>query len=142
MSFAPSDISAFGGPVTAPACALNMGPVLPPRKGAVRGNFCAGQRSFVQIVFHDPANHYILTNRTEWTKNQMNAPGELNFEDMLRIRLGILIQEHRDLDDAIHALQHSARGDALTLRRLKKQKLALKDHIVKIEDQLIPDIIA
>ncbi len=72
----------------------------------------------------------------------MNASNELNFEDMLRIRLGVLKREHRDLDDAIHALQESARADALTLRRLKKQKLALKDHIVKIEDQLIPDIIA
>jgi hypothetical protein len=72
----------------------------------------------------------------------MNAPGELNYEDMLRIRLNVLTREHRDLDDAIHALQESARADALTLRRLKKQKLALKDQIVKIEDQLIPDIIA
>ena len=72
----------------------------------------------------------------------MNAPTELNFEEMLRIRLGVLKQNHRDLDFAIHALQDSARPDALTLRRLKKQKLALKDQIVKIEDQLIPDIIA
>ena len=72
----------------------------------------------------------------------MNAPSELNFEEMLRIRLGVLKQDHRDLDNAIHALQGGTRGDALTLRRLKKQKLALKDHIVKIEDQLIPDIIA
>ena len=72
----------------------------------------------------------------------MNAPGEMNFEDMLRIRLGVLKREHRDLDDAIHALQESARADTLTLRRLKKQKLSLKDQIVKIEDQLIPDIIA
>lgn len=72
----------------------------------------------------------------------MNAPSELNFEEMLRIRLEVLKQEHRDLDSAIHALQEAARSDALTLRRLKKQKLALKDQIVKIEDQLIPDIIA
>lgn len=72
----------------------------------------------------------------------MNMPGEMNFEEMLRIRLEVLRQEHRDLDDAIHALQENARADALTLRRLKKQKLALKDQIVKLEDQLIPDIIA
>jgi len=72
----------------------------------------------------------------------MNAPSELKFEEMLAIRLGVLRQEHRDLDDAIHALQDSARADALTLRRLKKQKLALKDQIVKLEDQMIPDIIA
>ncbi|MEO8243033.1 MAG: DUF465 domain-containing protein [bacterium] len=72
----------------------------------------------------------------------MNAQNELNYEEMLRIRLGVLRQEHRDLDDAIDALHLAVRADALTLRRLKKQKLALKDQIVKIEDQLIPDIIA
>ncbi len=72
----------------------------------------------------------------------MNAPSELNFEDMLRIRLEVLRREHRDLDEAIHALEQTGRPDQLTLRRLKKQKLALKDQIVKIEDQLIPDIIA
>ncbi|WP_136682413.1 YdcH family protein [Falsirhodobacter xinxiangensis] len=71
----------------------------------------------------------------------MNAPSELNPEDMLRIRVEVLRREHRDLDDAIHALEGST-SDPLTLRRLKKQKLALKDRIVAIEDQLIPDIIA
>ena len=72
----------------------------------------------------------------------MNAPSELNFEEMLRIRLEVLKREHRDLDEAVHALASAGRPDPLTLRRLKKQKLALKDQIVKIEDQLIPDIIA
>lgn len=71
----------------------------------------------------------------------MNAPSELMPEDMLRIRVEVLRREHRDLDDAIHALEGST-ADPLTLRRLKKQKLALKDQIVRIEDQLIPDIIA
>ncbi len=72
----------------------------------------------------------------------MNAPSELNFEEMLRIRLGVLMREHRDLDEAIHALEATGHPDQLTLRRLKKQKLALKDQIVRVEDQLIPDIIA
>ena len=72
----------------------------------------------------------------------MNAPMELGQDEMLRIRLEVLRREHRDLDEAIHALELTARPDQLTLRRLKKQKLALKDQIVKIEDQLIPDIIA
>jgi hypothetical protein len=72
----------------------------------------------------------------------MNAPSELSFEEMLRIKLEVLRREHRDLDQAIHALEETGRPDQLTLRRLKKQKLALKDQIVKIEDQLIPDIIA
>ena len=72
----------------------------------------------------------------------MNAPSELSFEEMLRIKLEVLRREHRDLDQAIHALEETGRPDQLTLRRLKKQKLALKDQIVRIEDQLIPDIIA
>jgi hypothetical protein len=72
----------------------------------------------------------------------MIAPSELNFEEMLRIRLEVLRREHRDLDDAIHALASSGRADQLTLQRFKRQKLALKDQIVRIEDQLIPDIIA
>ncbi|MBZ4690641.1 MAG: DUF465 domain-containing protein [Cereibacter changlensis] len=72
----------------------------------------------------------------------MNASTELNFEEMLRIRLEVLRREHRDLDDAIHALESGGRADQLALRRLKKQKLSLKDQIVKMEDELIPDIIA
>ncbi len=72
----------------------------------------------------------------------MNAPGELNTEEMLRIRLEVLRREHRDLDEAIHALEISGRPDALTLRRLKKRKLALKDQMARLEDRLIPDIIA
>ena len=72
----------------------------------------------------------------------MNAPSEMNFEEMLRVKVEVLRREHRDLDAAIHALEETGRPDQLTLRRLKKQKLALKDQIVKIEDMLIPDIIA
>jgi hypothetical protein len=72
----------------------------------------------------------------------MNAPTELGMDEMLRIRLEVLRCDHRDLDEAIHALENSVLPDQLMLRRLKKQKLALKDQIVKLEDQLIPDIIA
>jgi hypothetical protein len=72
----------------------------------------------------------------------MNASNELNFEEMLRIKLGVLRQGHRDLDEAINALQVGVNPDQLMLRRLKKRKLALKEQIVKIEDELIPDIIA
>jgi len=72
----------------------------------------------------------------------MNAPTELGMDEMLRIRLEVLRCDHRDLDEAIRALETSVLPDQLMLRRLKKQKLALKDQIVKLEDQLIPDIIA
>ncbi|NYS25607.1 DUF465 domain-containing protein [Rhodobacteraceae bacterium 2376] len=72
----------------------------------------------------------------------MNAPSELNHEEVLRIKLEVLKRQHRDLDDAIAALQERATGDALQLQRLKKQKLVLKDQIARIEDELTPDIIA
>ena len=72
----------------------------------------------------------------------MNAPTEMSPEEVLRIKLEVLRREHRDLDDAILALEQVTRPDPLTLRRLKKQKLFLKDSIAKIEDELTPDIIA
>lgn len=72
----------------------------------------------------------------------MNAPAELNIEEMNRIRLQVMRREHRELDQAIQAMAAVAAPDQLTLQRLKKQKLALKDQIVRLEDQLIPDIIA
>ncbi|MDZ4309704.1 MAG: DUF465 domain-containing protein [Cypionkella sp.] len=72
----------------------------------------------------------------------MNASSEMNFDDMMRVKLEVLRREHRDLDEAVHALETSGRPDILTLRRLKKQKLHMKDQIVRIEDLLIPNIIA
>ncbi len=72
----------------------------------------------------------------------MQATGEMSREDVLRVELEVMRREHRDLDEAIHALEDTGRGDQLTLKRLKKQKLSLKDKIVRIEDQITPDIIA
>lgn len=60
----------------------------------------------------------------------------------LRTKLRLLEQEHRDLDAAILALETSGNVDQLQLRRLKKKKLSLKDQIILVENQLIPDIIA
>lgn len=72
----------------------------------------------------------------------MNAPKEMETDEVLRVQLQVLRREHRDLDQAILALEESGRADQLALRRLKKQKLMLKDRIAAIEDQLTPDIIA
>ena len=63
-------------------------------------------------------------------------------EVQLRTKLRILEQEHRDLDSAILALENAGNVDQLQLRRLKKKKLALKDEIIRVENNLIPDIIA
>jgi hypothetical protein len=53
-----------------------------------------------------------------------------------------LSQEHRDLDAAVEALLHLGAGDRLQIQRLKKRKLALRDRLAFLEDQLTPDIIA
>jgi len=63
-------------------------------------------------------------------------------EDAIREHLAIVIQEHRDLDGAIDALQSASTFDLLQVQRLKKRKLLLKDEIEKFQNMLVPDIIA
>lgn len=63
-------------------------------------------------------------------------------KEALSARLLELLQEHRDLDMAIDALQLAVRTDQLQLQRLKKRKLRLRDEIARIQDQIYPDIIA
>ena len=63
-------------------------------------------------------------------------------EAALHARVKILRQEHADLDASIHALGQAAVPDQLMIARLKRKKLLLKDEIVKIEDRILPDIIA
>ena len=72
----------------------------------------------------------------------MNSSARMEEREVLRVELEVLRQEHRDLDDAIRALQGDGKGDMFTIKRLKKQKLNLKDRIAQIEDRLFPDIIA
>ncbi len=63
-------------------------------------------------------------------------------QEELKRKLGDLRLQHRELDDAIAALQAPGGGDHLQIQRLKKQKLAIKDQIAKLESALVPDIIA
>jgi len=72
----------------------------------------------------------------------VKPPHEMDHIEVLRLRLQILEREHRDLDGAIAALEEKGTGDMFTIRRLKKQKLHLKDRIRLIEDEINPDIIA
>ncbi len=74
----------------------------------------------------------------------MNAHNDLSMktDDVLRVELEVFRREHRDLDEAIRAMQAASTADQLTLQRLKKKKLVLKDRIAQIEDRLLPDIIA
>ena len=68
--------------------------------------------------------------------NQPTDPGELArlAQRVIELRL-----EHRDLDAAIERLQGDVDTDELTVKRLKKRKLQLKDAIAKLESALIPD---
>ena len=66
----------------------------------------------------------------------------LTEEDRLREQLEALRIEHRDLDDVIERMLHSATVDMIQIQRLKKRKLVLKDQITQIESRILPDIIA
>lgn len=74
----------------------------------------------------------------------MNALTDLSMktDEVLRVEVEVFRREHRDLDQAIDALVQAGRANQLTLQRLKKHKLRLKDMIAAIEDRLTPDIIA
>jgi hypothetical protein len=63
-------------------------------------------------------------------------------QDAIRRELIQLRQEHRDLDTAIDALVATGRADHLTIQRMKKRKLVIKDRMGQLEDRLVPDIIA
>jgi hypothetical protein len=63
-------------------------------------------------------------------------------EQALRARIAELRVEHQDLDAAVTALEAGVRPDQIQIARLKKKKLALRDQIALLEDQLTPDIIA
>ena len=74
----------------------------------------------------------------------MNDDGPVldDSEATRRSRLADLRVEHQDLDAAVEALTAKASPDQLQIARLKKKKLRLRDEIVRLEDQLTPDIIA
>ena len=60
----------------------------------------------------------------------------------IRARLVELRQKHQDLSDAVDALAQMPTPDQLQIARLKKQKLVLRDQIVKLENMLTPDLLA
>jgi hypothetical protein len=74
--------------------------------------------------------------------SKMDRPLSAEDESEIRRQLAELRLEHRDLDTAIAVMSSAANADPMGLQRLKKRKLALKDRITKLEDKLLPDIIA
>lgn len=66
----------------------------------------------------------------------------MNDIEALQKKLSDLKTKHRKLDDEISNLLGTPPVDQLEIQRLKKRKLALKDEIIQVENQLLPDIIA
>ncbi|MDH4074175.1 MAG: DUF465 domain-containing protein [Gammaproteobacteria bacterium] len=67
--------------------------------------------------------------------------GKVDTESFKRFeRLRELRVTHRDLDYLIDRLSNDPLVDQLRIRRLKKRRLILKDMIVKLESELIPDM--
>lgn len=62
--------------------------------------------------------------------------------EIIRQKLVRLHSEHRDLDDVITQITGTGSFDQLQIQRLKKRKLMLKDQILQLESELLPDIIA
>ena len=63
--------------------------------------------------------------------------------ELAAAELPVLRGAHRDLDARIAALVAEGPTQcSLELQRLKRQKLALKDRIARLEDLATPDIIA
>jgi len=60
----------------------------------------------------------------------------------IRKRVVELKMEHRDLDAAIDHLVASGTFEELRIKRMKRRKLQLKDDIARLENTLIPDILA
>jgi hypothetical protein len=67
---------------------------------------------------------------------------DLTEEEIVAIkeRVAVLRIEHRDLDEVIARLAEDPVQDELQLKRLKRRKLLLKDHIAMLERQLVPDV--
>ncbi len=71
-----------------------------------------------------------------------DGPSDDAEKAIVRAKAEALREEHRALDGAIQALQENAPYDQISIMRLKRRKLSLKDEIAYWEDQLTPDIIA
>ncbi|NCP62977.1 MAG: DUF465 domain-containing protein [Alphaproteobacteria bacterium] len=63
-------------------------------------------------------------------------------QESLKKKLDLLKDEHRELDTMIDDLLRETVVNQLAVQRLKKKKLLVRDHIARINAQLLPDIIA
>jgi hypothetical protein len=66
----------------------------------------------------------------------------MNNSKTIEDKLSELRTEHRDLDDIIGQLTDDSGYNQVQVQRLKKRKLSIKDQILAIENDILPDIIA
>jgi hypothetical protein len=66
-------------------------------------------------------------------ENRLNTKEIVHWLEQLRV-------EHRDLDEIIHDLHTLPNVDNMKIQRLKKRKLRLKDMIIRLESELIPNL--
>jgi hypothetical protein len=82
-----------------------------------------------------------LSSRTfDFFSSEIRKEYHMNDVQEIQRRLIELDVEHRDLDAVITLLTQDGHHDQLQLRRLKKRKLQLKDHITLLKMQLVPDV--
>jgi hypothetical protein len=72
-----------------------------------------------------------------WSWKKMSEQDQAD----LRMALARLRQDHADFDVAIEAMLKTG-CDPLQIQRMKKKKLTIKDQLMRLEDQVLPDIIA
>jgi hypothetical protein len=63
-------------------------------------------------------------------------------KETLKRKLDLLQEEHRELDTMIENMMRETVVNQLAIQRLKKRKLLIRDQIVQVRSQILPDIIA
>lgn len=78
--------------------------------------------------------------RRDETSNLLANYRTMKDVEAIKRRIAELQLEHRGLDSMIEAVGPQSRLDELQLRRLKKRKLQIKDTILLLQMQLVPDV--
>ncbi len=63
-------------------------------------------------------------------------------QEVLKRQLDKLTQEHRELDQMIERMMNEHVVNQIAVMRLKKRKLLIKDQIIRVRAQMLPDILA
>ena len=71
-----------------------------------------------------------------------SASKDILSKDEMKSLLVTLKREHARINSEVDALHENGVMDMLKLKRMKKNKLAVKDQIAYLENMLTPDILA